>query len=163
MNKKGQILNLEAFEDFKVLFGLIIIVVLLSAIFFNFGTLMQSIPALQGVEEQLTIVKMLIQFPVLMDFIVGGIYISMLLVGFLIARNTPQSLPYIVLNYIVSIFIMVAIIVMGYILNGIMTSPALSDVVDKMFIIPVLTSYYVVAGLIFLITILIGIHGGTEE
>lgn len=162
MNKKAQMNTiLETANGFKVMFGFILVVVIVSAVLISFHD-----NAIQQEEFQTAAItptmEKLEQYPVFMDWAALLLYgIAFVASMWLLYMVDAQPILYLV-SWISMIALSVAIIGAGYALEQIMNTELLADAVANMIFIPFYASNAFLFALVYFFGCAIALHTPRE-
>lgn len=160
MNKKGSVF--DTLDMAQTVFILSFVIIIVGFILFNMGSVMAGIPIFQsgGGASGLSFVN---NYPTYMDWLPLAIYVVMLLGSVIAARKAQESGLSLVISYFFVILITVVILVLGFMLNAMFESNALSSFATQLPITAFYAEYAIIFGVLYALLVLVALHGGSDE
>lgn len=158
MDRKANIMDVQTFFVGAIIFGISIL--MLSVIFINFGTVMQSSGLFSNATE---FTNILISYPTYFDWIIPTIYIVSMIFSVISARLIPSNYGYLVLSMIIYIILAMVLMVIGNIFNAFFTHAAFSDAANQMTLTGLVLNNSLPLGIIYMIITFIALYAGKDE
>jgi len=158
--KKGNVMDI--LDSFGISVSLIITVLIVGIILWNFQSNAASIPAFSGTESQANLAFMA-DYGGLMDWVVLAVYFITLIFSIIAARAIPSSVYFMVMGVIVSLFITATIIFLSRFLQEMLAQAALTNIVSQLTIIPFFVNYSVYFALLYMFLTLLALYAGKDD
>lgn len=160
MNKRGSVF--ETLDMAQIVFALSFTIIIVGVILFNMSTIMATIPIFQsgGGATGLNFIQ---NYPTFMDWMPLAIYTVMLIGSIYAARQATERGLSMLISYFFVFLITVVIMVLGYILDTMFNSAALSSFSSQLPITAFYAEYALIFGVFYALFVLIALHGGSDE
>lgn len=160
INKKGSVF--DTIEMAQTVFILSFVILIVGFITYSMASGMASIPLFQtgaGADG----VQFMQNYSTFMDWLPLAIFMVMLIVSVYSARQAQEKGLSLLISYFFIIIITVVIMVLGYILDAMFDSAALTSYATNLPITAFYAEYALIFGVLYALIVIIALHGGSDE